>query len=151
MRLGPYIAVFVLTGTIAVVIKLLGEHAESRLAGIVAMVPMKILIAWVLLDRAGGSDAVRQGTEGMAVGLVAFAVLLATAWWAAGRFALGGVMATSLAAWALTVVALGHLTARRSSDEGGAGGRAAAQPGADSPTAPAHRGSPPPDSTGGER
>ena len=114
MRLTPYITVFVVTGTIAVVIKLLGEHAESRLAGIVAMVPMKILIAWVLLDRAGGSTAVREGTEGMAIGLVAFAVLLATAWWASGRYALGGVMATSLTAWALTVAALGHFTARPS-------------------------------------
>ena len=38
MRLTLYITVFVATGTIAVVIKLLGEHAESRLAGIVAMV-----------------------------------------------------------------------------------------------------------------
>ena len=118
MRLTPYITVFVATGTIAVVIKLLGEHAESRLAGIVAMVPMKILIAWVLLDRAGGSTAVREGTEGMAIGLMAFAVLLATAWWASGRYALGGVMATSLTAWALTVAALGHVTARSSKDAG---------------------------------
>lgn len=118
MRLTPYITVFVVTGTIAVVIKLLGEHAESRLAGIVAMVPMKILIAWVLLDRAGGSAAVREGTEGMAIGLVAFAALLATAWWASGRYALGGVMATSLTAWAVTVAALGHVTARSSKDAG---------------------------------
>lgn len=121
MRLTPYITVFVVTGTIAVVIKLLGEHAASRLAGIVAMVPMKILIAWVLLDRAGGSTAVREGTEGMAIGLVAFAALLATAWWASGRYALGGVMATSLTAWALTVAALGHFTARppKSADASG--------------------------------
>lgn len=151
MRLGPYIAVFVLTGTIAVVIKVLGEHAESRLAGIVAMVPMKILIAWVLLDRAGGSEAVRQGTEGMAIGLLAFAVLLGTAWWASGRYALGGVMATSLTAWVLTVVALGHLTTRHSGDEADADGPAKTQPGADSPAAPSDQSSPPPNSADGER
>ncbi|MEE2940799.1 MAG: GlpM family protein [Planctomycetota bacterium] len=128
MRLAPYLTVFVVTGTIAVVIKLLGEHAESRLAGIVAMVPMKILIAWVLLDRAGGSAAVREGTEGMAIGLVAFAALLATAWWASGRYALGGVMATSLTVWALTVAALGHATARPSEDAGATGPGATAPP-----------------------
>ena len=128
MRLTPYLTVFVVTGTIAVVIKLLGEHAESRLAGIVAMVPMKILIAWILLDRAGGSAAVREGTEGMAIGLVAFAVLIATAWWASGRYALGGVMATSLTAWALTVATLGHITARSSEDAGAAGPEATASP-----------------------
>ena len=131
MRLTPYITVFVVTGTIAVVIKLLGEHAESRLAGIVAMVPMKILIAWVLLDRAGGSAAVREGTEGMAIGLLAFAVLLATAWWASGRYALGGVMATSLTAWALTVAALGHFMGRPSKDAGASDPEASA-PRADS-------------------
>ena len=59
----------------------------------------------------------------MAIGLMAFAVLLATAWWASGRYALGGVMATSLTAWALTVAALGHVTARSSKDAGREGAR----------------------------
>lgn len=109
-RLLPYALVFVITGSIAVAIKVLGEHAESRVAGIVAMVPIKILIAWVLLAGDGGGAAVRQGTEGMFVGLAAMVALLGTAWWAAGRFGIAGVLALSLVAWAAVVVALGRWT-----------------------------------------
>lgn len=109
-KLLPYVLVFVITGSIAVAIKLLGEHAESRLAGIVAMVPIKILIAWVLLHQAGGSAAVREGTEGMAIGFAAMAALLGAAWWASGRFALTGVLLCALTAWTLVVVGLSHAT-----------------------------------------
>lgn len=84
--MNSYLLVFVTTGLIAVAIKYVGDHAGSRLAGLVAMVPLKIVIAWALLGSSGGPEAIRAAIPGMATGLIALVVLLTATWFLAARF-----------------------------------------------------------------
>lgn len=85
-RTASYALLFLITGSTAVVIRWLGENSKSRLAGLVATVPVKILIAWFILNSTGGTGAVRDSIPGMAIGLTAMAVLLGAAWFASARF-----------------------------------------------------------------
>lgn len=94
-----YVLLFLTTGTLAVLIRWFGEHSEARLAGLIAMVPLKIVIAWWILGSVGGTAAVRESIPGMAVGLVAVGAYMGAGWLVAGRVGVEATILTGLAAW----------------------------------------------------
>ena len=75
-RTFQYLAVFVSAGLLAVLIRYASELGENRVAGIIAMVPMKILIAWFIVGRAGGPVAIVQSTTGMFLGMIALCLCI---------------------------------------------------------------------------
>ena len=94
-----YIFLFVVTGSLAVTFKILGERSESFLAGLVAMVPLKVVIAWWVLSSAGGASALRDSIPGMAAGLVGILAYLATGWILAPRIDPRATIAAAVAVW----------------------------------------------------
>lgn len=100
-----YAVIFVGTGLVAVVIKALGDLGEGRLAGIVAMLPVKILAAWVILGVGLGSAAIRDSVVGMFVGLIAIAGMLAAGWLAAGRLGPLPSIIIGVAVWLVLILA----------------------------------------------
>lgn len=71
-----YVAIFLGTGLVAVAIKALGDLGEGRLAGIVAMLPVKILTAWVILGLGLGAAGIKDSVTGMLFGLLAIGGML---------------------------------------------------------------------------
>ena len=74
-RVFQYAVVFLGTGLVAVAVKALGDANESRLAGVVAMLPIKILATWLILGGVMGSRGIHDSTSGMLAGLVAIVCL----------------------------------------------------------------------------
>lgn len=114
-----YVTLFLTTGTLAVLFKLLGERSESRLAGLVATAPLKIMIAWWVLGSIGGAAALRDSIPGMAIGMSAMVLLLATGWVLAPRVGVHWTMAAGFLVWFGASLAL-HLAT--SSEAGAADG-----------------------------
>jgi uncharacterized membrane protein (GlpM family) len=115
-RWAQYAVVFLGAGGIAVAIKYASELGEHRVAGVVAMVPMKILIAWAIVGAAGGSVAIQQSTTGMFGGLVALVVCIGAVRFAAPHCSPVGLIFLALGAWGATVALLEWI-ARRGSPE----------------------------------
>lgn len=111
-RWAQYAVVFFGAGGIAVAIKYASELGENRVAGVVSMVPMKILIAWAIVGAAGGSVAIRESTTGMFGGLLALVVCIGAVRLAAGQLSPVGLILLALGAWGATVAAL-EIVARR--------------------------------------
>ena len=107
-----YILVFVTTGLFAVAFKYLGDHSASRLAGLVAMMPLKILTAWAIIGSAKGGEGIRETIGGMVVGLVAMVVLLAIGWLVAPRIGTLWTVTGGAALWLATALAVNALIAR---------------------------------------
>jgi len=94
-----YVTLFLTTGALAVLFKLLGERSESRLAGLVATAPLKILIAWWVLGSVGGAAALRGSIPGMAIGLTAIVLLLVTGWVVSARVGVAWTIAAGSLVW----------------------------------------------------
>lgn len=101
-----YAILFVTTGSLAVAFKVLGERSDSALAGLVAMVPLKIVVAWWVLSSVGGADALRASIPGMGKGLVAILAYLATGWLLADRTSPAVTIGAALLAWFTVAFAL---------------------------------------------
>ncbi|MEL6431391.1 MAG: GlpM family protein [Planctomycetota bacterium] len=101
-----YVILFVSTGSLAVAFKVLGERSDSALAGLVAMVPLKIVVAWWVLSSVGGADALRASIPGMAKGLVAIVAYLATGWLLAHRASPAVTIGAATLAWTAVAYAL---------------------------------------------
>lgn len=75
-RPAQYAVVFVFAGTVAVLIKIASEAGESRVAGLISMMPMKLLIAWAIIGAAAGSRGIADSTSGMFMGLAALLIAI---------------------------------------------------------------------------
>lgn len=106
-----YVTLFLTTGTLAVLFKVLGERSESQLAGLVATAPLKIMIAWWVLGSVGGAAALRDSIPGMAIGLTAMVLLLAAGWLLSPRLGVAWTMAAGFAVWFGASLALHLATA----------------------------------------
>jgi uncharacterized membrane protein (GlpM family) len=117
-RWAQYAVVFLGAGGIAVAIKYASELGENRVAGVVSMVPMKILIAWAIVGAAGGSVAIQQSTTGMFGGLVALVVCIGAVRFAAPYVSPVGLILLALGAWGATVAVLEWIARSGSSEAG---------------------------------
>ena len=105
-RPAQYAVVFVGAGTLAVLIKAASELDQNRLAGLISMVPMKILIAWTIIGAATGSRGIAESTTGMLLGLGALLVTLVAVRAAASHLAPGSLILLSLGVWLVCAVAI---------------------------------------------
>ena len=94
-----YFLVFVITGLTAVAIKAFGQADKHFWAGVVAMVPVKTVIAFALLYRDSGTQGIQDALPGLWAGALALIVLLASLWWLLQRLPAGPAVALSLVAW----------------------------------------------------
>ncbi len=105
-RPAQYAVVFVLSGLVAVVIKMATELEESRVAGLVSMVPMKILIAWTIIGAAAGSRGIADSTSGMFMGLMALLVAIGAVRLLSDALAPTALILSGLGAWFVAAIAL---------------------------------------------
>ena len=105
-RPAQYAIIFVLSGTVAVVIKMASELEESRVAGLVAMVPMKILIAWTIIGAAAGSRGIASSTSGMFMGLAALLIAIASVRWLSAHLAPTPLICSGLGVWCFAAATL---------------------------------------------
>lgn len=103
-RTVQYAVVFVGAGTIAVGIKATSELGQTRVAGLVAMVPMKIIIAWLIVGAAAGSRGIADSTNGMLMGLGAILVSFLAVKFGAAYLSPGPLICLGLAAWFATAL-----------------------------------------------
>ncbi len=111
-RPAQYAVVFLGAGTIAIAIKAASELDQNRLAGIISMVPMKIVIAWAIVGAASGSRGIAQSTNGMFLGLIALVAAMLFVRVMAERFSAPALIVMSLGVWLTTATAI-EWTARR--------------------------------------
>lgn len=107
-----YGIVFVGAGLIAVAIKAASELDQNRLAGIISMVPMKIVVAWAIVGAASGSRGIAQSTNGMFLGLIALVASMLFVRVFAERFGSATLIFSALGVW-LVVASATEWTARR--------------------------------------
>ncbi len=111
-RPAQYAIIFVLSGAVAVGIKLAGEMEENRLAGLIATVPMKLIIAWLIVGAAAGSQGIADSTTGMLLGVAALLVAIAVVRGLGAQLAPLPLIASGLAAWLITALTLEWVTRR---------------------------------------
>lgn len=105
-RPAQYAVIFVLSGAVAVSIKIASELEGSRVAGLVATVPMKILIAWTIIGAAAGSRGIASSTSGMFMGLAALLIAIAAVRWLSVFLAPTPLIASGLGVWCVAALAL---------------------------------------------
>lgn len=111
-----YFVIFVSAGAAAVAIKFLGDASATRAAGFVAMLPVKIVTAWVILGASGGTVAIRDSVPGMLIGLAALAALLCTAWLASERLGVASTILLATSVWLGVAGAVHGILQRNASD-----------------------------------
>ena len=97
--------VFTITGLSAVAIKYLGHLDRSFWAGIVAMIPVKTLVAFAILYGQSGSAGIRAAMPGLWAGAFALVLMLASMAWALHHLRPGVAIALSMAVWIAAVFA----------------------------------------------
>ncbi|MEO0652890.1 MAG: hypothetical protein AAFZ65_19605 [Planctomycetota bacterium] len=105
-RAVQYGIVFVGAGTLSVLIKAASELDQNRLAGLISMVPMKILIAWAIVGAAAGAKGIAESTTGMFFGLGALLITIAAVRLASASLSPGALIGLSLAVWLVCAVAI---------------------------------------------
>ena len=105
-RAVQYVLVFAGAGLLAVLIRFASELGEHRVAGIVAMVPMKILIAWYIVGRADGTAAIVQSTTGMFLGMIALCLCILAVRLLAPTVGFGWTIPLALAVWLVAVLTI---------------------------------------------
>ena len=105
-RTFQYTLVFVGAGLLAVLIRYASEVGQNRVAGIIAMVPMKILIAWFIVGRAGGSAAIVQSTTGMFLGMIALCLCILAVRLLAPVVGFGWTIPLALTTWLAAVLVI---------------------------------------------
>jgi uncharacterized membrane protein (GlpM family) len=103
-QLFDYLLVFTITGLSAVAIKYLGGVDRSFWAGIVAMIPIKTLIAFVILNSQAGPGGIRAAMPGMWAGAIALVLMLTTMAWTLERFQPATAITLSMTVWIAAVM-----------------------------------------------
>ena len=111
-RAFQYAVVFLGTGLVAVAVKALGDASQSRLAGVVAMLPIKILATWLILGGVLGSRGIHDSTTGMLAGLVAIVTIILATRFASLRLGPAAAVAVGVVAWAGALVVVEVLRRR---------------------------------------
>lgn len=109
-----YVFVFVATGLVAVLVKVLGDYSSARLAGMVSTLPVKIVAAWLILGGPLGSEGIRQSTTGMFVGIFAIGCMLASVRVTPAAVQPPFLVAIGISVWCLAIVILALLLGRGS-------------------------------------
>ncbi|MCA9752710.1 MAG: hypothetical protein KC591_11000 [Gemmatimonadetes bacterium] len=105
-RAFQYGLVFVGTGTVALAVKILGDASQSRLAGVVAMLPIKILATFLIVGSLLGSRGLQDATSGMLAGLLSIAALIVSVRVASARWGAGASVAVGMAVWLVVLLAV---------------------------------------------
>ena len=98
-RPAQYAIIFVFAGTVSVLVKMASELEESRVAGLVAMMPMKLLIAWGIIGAAAGSRGIADSTSGMFMGLAALLVAIGAVRLLSTHLQPGALILSGLTVW----------------------------------------------------
>lgn len=112
-RPAQYAVIFVLSGLVAVLVKLAADMEENRIAGLVATMPTKILIAWTIVGAAAGSRGIAQSTSGMFMGLAALLAAILAVRVLSAHLAPTALIASGLGVWLATATLLEWLLAGR--------------------------------------
>lgn len=110
-KLGEYAFVFFLTGLSAVAIKALGEVNQSKIAGVLSMIPVRSIAGLFILANVAGAAGVRSGLGGIAIGLIGLAAMTLAVHLSVDRTAPATAILAGFAAW--LVVSAGLLLVTR--------------------------------------
>ena len=105
-RPTQYALIFLLSGAVAVLIKLAGEMEENRLAGLIATAPIKLVIAWTIVGAAAGSQGIADSTTGMFLGVTALLIAITIVRSLSAHLDPAPLIASGLAAWFIAALAL---------------------------------------------
>lgn len=105
-RPAQYAAIFLFAGSVAVFIKMASEMEGSRVAGLVAMMPMKLLIAWAIIGAAAGSPGIADSTSGMFMGLAALFIAIGAVRYLSAHLQPGALILSGLGVWLGTALLL---------------------------------------------
>ena len=104
-----YVLLFVITGLTAVAVKWLGSLDRFYASGLVAMVPVKTLIAFAILYRQAGGEGIREALPGAWAGALALLALLGSTWWLLRHVHPVLTIVVSAAVWVAAVLLLRSL------------------------------------------
>ncbi|MFG0320677.1 MAG: hypothetical protein ACF8XB_25615 [Planctomycetota bacterium JB042] len=98
-KFGEYAFVFLVTGLSAVAIKALGELNQSKIAGVLSMIPVRSIAGLFILANVAGAAGVRSGLGGIAIGLVGLLAMTLAVHVSLDRTSTTAAIVAGLAAW----------------------------------------------------
>ncbi|MEM9291790.1 MAG: hypothetical protein AAGD01_08925 [Acidobacteriota bacterium] len=99
-----YLLLFVVTGSTAVGVKALANVERFYWTGIIAMLPVKTTVAFLILYREAGARGIQAAMPGMWAGTAALVVLLGSLVWMLRRLHPVAAIALSLVLWTIAVL-----------------------------------------------
>ncbi len=103
---GQYALVFVGGGALALVVRAAADLGGNRIAGLAAMMPIKIVVAWSVVGATAGSLGITQSTSGMLVGLAALLLMLVTVRWVGDALGPAALIGLAVSVWLAASIGL---------------------------------------------